>query len=114
MKVVNIILKKCGSECPYYKYDDGGGHCEESTYCTHDDVIKDNKYEILFHTLNLSFGIDSSISPTPNFGTGYTATLYLSSTGTGSAAGASLWDTTTVNSSIPSSSRVNWTAPWGI
>ena len=37
-----------------------------------------------------------------------------SSTGTGSAAGASLWDTTTANSSIPSSSRVNWTAPWGI
>lgn len=36
------------------------------------------------------------------------------SSGTGTATGASLWDTTTVNSSIPSSSRVNWTAPWGI
>jgi hypothetical protein len=38
----------------------------------------------------------------------------VASSGTGTATGASLWDTTTVNSSIPSSSRVNWTAPWGI
>ena len=36
------------------------------------------------------------------------------SSGTGTASGASLWDTTTINSSIPSSSRVNWTTPWGI
>jgi len=36
------------------------------------------------------------------------------SSGTGTAVGGCLWDTTTVNSSIPSYSRVNWTAPWGI
>lgn len=35
-------------------------------------------------------------------------------TTTGTAVGASLWNTTILNSSIPSSSRVNWTAPWGI
>jgi hypothetical protein len=32
----------------------------------------------------------------------------------GTAVGASLWDTATLNSSIPTSNRVNWTAPWGI
>ena len=37
------------------------------------------------------------------------------SSGTGTAVGGCYWDTTTVNGTIPTpSSRVNWTAPWGI
>jgi hypothetical protein len=37
------------------------------------------------------------------------------SSGTGTAVGGCLWDTTTTNGTIPTpSSRLNWTAPWGI
>ena len=37
------------------------------------------------------------------------------SSGTGTALSKSYWDTTTLNATIPTpSSRVNWTAPWGI
>ena len=65
-------------------------------------------------TYNVINGLITSVGST-TFTISGTETV--SSSGTGTATGASLWDTTTVTSgspSIPSSGRVNWTAPWGI
>lgn len=34
MKQVVINLKECCEECPYFHYDNGGGHGEPSDYCS--------------------------------------------------------------------------------
>lgn len=64
-----------------------------------------NYGEILFTSLNLSFGLDTSVSPSPVFPSGCNATIFLSSTGTGA------YDATLANSLIipMSSGSINTT-----
>ena len=50
MRVFSVEITKCSSKCPNYRYNDGGGHCDESEYCT---AVMDETYPNKFRELEI-------------------------------------------------------------